>query len=382
MASLMLMIVGSVSANGEIIVIIGGITSPEDGTYLGDEVLIEWKNGDFQDAILKYNPGACGNTGTTTLANHIDPDGEYLWDLSDLEDGGYCIKIIDGTETYYSISVIKDTIKPIINFIEAPYFEETSEEVTIKFDISDENGIEEWELDFGDENSIDGSEIIDVAYTYHDAGKYTITLTATDEAGNEATKTTFAVINGGEPDWVIPFFTGMNLFSVPLIPEDSSIDKVLPEEVSDNAEKIWSYQEGEWKWNTPSSSGWDYSTGTTKVTDIVPGYGYMLFMNDDAVTYGNRKELGAEQLPTGGIALGPGWNLIGHYGLAPKAVTTALASISFVDNYRWDSVLTLNEDRDEYVEVANSVEVDDDDKMESTKAYWVSVITSDGPIYL
>ena len=174
-------------------------------------------------------------------------------------------------------------------------------------------------------------------------------------------------------EWVINLFTGMNLFSIPLMPESVDIEDVLPEEISDNAEKIWSYQGGEWEYNTPTLSGW--SSVSSRIQEIIPGYGYIIFMTDNTIAYGNGRELGAIT-PTEGIELTPGWNLIGHRGLADKIVNVALSSLNLGDNYRWDRVLALNSEGDAYEDLIGT------DDMESSKAYWVSVITNDGPIYL
>jgi len=387
--SVMVFSFGMVSANG-IIVSIGGIVSPENGTYVENEVLIKWENGNFQDAMLKYNSGACNIIEGITLDDHVDSTDEYQWDLSELEDMTYCIKIINGETTYYGIEVIKDTTGPVIMFDDTPYFVLNGSEIIINATIDDENLVIDYTIDFGDDeekfvNITDApSYLLNELYTYDVSGIYTITITATDEAGNTATETEMVVVEEKDPEWTISLAVeGMNMFSIPLTSESTKIKDVLDKSISSkvNVKKgIWSYQQGKWKYNLPTSSGW--STTTSRLQKIVPGYGYIIFMDEDAMIYGSGKELEEEELPTEGIELSPGWNLIGHRGLNNKSVKEALSSINLGDSYRWDKVLTLNTEKDGYEELDNYFSENSTKEMEFTKAYWISVITNDGPIYL
>jgi len=153
------------------------------------------------------------------------------------------------------------------------------------------------------------------------------------------------------------------LRQIPLIPESTDIEDVLPEEVSDNAEKIWSYQQGKWKYNTPTTSG-KWSTSSSRLQEIVPGYGYIIFMDDDSVVYGNGKELGAET-PTNKITLTAGWNLIGLRGLKVKPVDRALSGLK--------SVLSGNQ---YWVRIINS-DGKNANKMKPTEAYWIDMNGND-----
>ncbi len=358
---------------------------PEEDGYASNEIIIDWNNpGSINGLFLQYKEGDCsGGTGWDNNLNEQFNGGEtsHNWDTTSLDEGEYCLRLEASGYVYATSGVFTiDRTAPTIEFIDAPYFSQVDVEVMIEANVEDENEIEEWELDFGDGSDLEEGSLgtISEAHAYEEEDIYTVTLTAKDKAGNEASATTIVVVNGEEPDWIIPLFTGRNLFSIPLMPVSINIGDVLPEDVSDNAEKIWAYQEGKWKYNTPTASAWSTTSGRLK--KIVPGYGYFLFMNEDAVAYGDGRELGAE-LPTEEIELTPGWNLIGHRGLDDKDVDEALSSIDLGDNYRWDSVFTLNEARDGYEEVSK-YPASPSEKMFATKGYWVSVITNDGPIYL
>ncbi len=346
---------------------------PAEGEYVSDEIVVDWNNpGSISGLFLQYKEGSCSGIGWTNLNENFNGDEtSYNWDTTLLDEGEYCSRLEVSGYVYATSGVFTiDRTAPTIEFIGAPYFSQVDVEINIQAEVEDENEFDEWELDFGDETStIKGSlESIDETHTYDEEGTYLVTLTAKDKAGNEASATTIVVVNGEEPDWIIPLFTGMNLFSIPLVSESTDIEDVLPEEVSGKAIKIWSYQKGKWKFNVPDGSGWDYSTGTTKVLDIVPGYGYILFMDEDTVAYGNGRELGEKQLPTDKITLTAGWNLIGLYGTEEKTVDTALFGLKSVFSglTYWNQILN-----------SQLITLEGTDYMEPTKAYWIDMNSND-----
>jgi len=347
----------------------GEIVSPEPG-YVNGTIEIEWSNpGGTPGLYLQYASGNCNNPETWNDITGPIPTSQlsYSWDTKSIVDGSVCLRLQTDTMTYDAINLTIDNTAPTIEFIGAPYFNKTSETITIIANITDVSGIDEWELDFGDESSEEGNTSdVTETHDYDEEGEYTVTLTATDNAGNIAEETALVVINDEEVDWIIPLYSDkMNLFSIPLMPENTGIKDVLPEEVSDNAEKIWSYQQGKWNYNTPTTSGW--STTTSRIQEIVPGYGYIIFMEDDSVVYGNGKELGAET-PTGKVVLTAGWNLIGHRGTESKLVNQTLSGLkSVLSGFKyWSSIIN-----------SDGEELDDGDDMEPTKAYWIDMNSND-----
>lgn len=345
--------------------------APLDGDYIGNSVLVSWENGTYATSNLMYHEGVCdGSLPGEFIEMNIDAEDETNWDVSEFDDGFYCLKIADGTTLHANITVTIDNTAPEIEFINSPYFIEVDVETDEVVNITDDNGIGEWSIDFGDgsaEEEGTSSGEISLQHTYEEEGKYIITVTATDEAGNEAVETTAILVNEEEPDWIIPLYAEEpNFFSIPLMPESTDIEDVLPEEISDNAVKIWSYQEGEWKYNTPTTSGW--STTSTRIQEIVPGYGYIIFMNNNAVTYGDGDEGSDPLTPTNTIELTAGWNLIGLYGTANTIVSDALAGlISVSSGTEYWSRLQDSE--------LNSLNLTD--TMEPTKAYWIDMNAND-----
>jgi len=359
--SLVLVGLALVSANG-IIVSIGGIESPLNGAYVEDEVLISWVNGGFQDAMLKYNSGDCNVVEGFTLDSNVDSTDSYEWYLYGLEDGIYCIKIVLGDTTFYNLTVVKDTTAPVVEFIGAPYFGNTTDVISITFNISDVSDILMWRIDFGDGSAgeINYSDGVFVRnYNYDVEGIYTVTIVAEDEAENEIEVSTVVYISDEVFDWEIALLSeGMNMFSIPLMSEDSDIEEVLGEEISDRAEKVWSYQQGEWKYNVPSGSGW--SSSSSRLQEIVPGYGYIIFMNEDSVLHGKGKAYGADVPPE--VVLSTGWNLIGHYGFKNLNISDALSSLDGSYNHV-NSVFRVDNDG-----ALNKVK-----KLRAERAYWLNI---------
>jgi len=351
------------------------ITPTADSYTKEDTQLINWSltsDCNAYDFRLKYIVGSC--TGTESfIVDKLFASGEtdYTWDISNLEEEDYCVKVYraDDPEQKKTVLFTIDNTAPNITFTDTPYFVIVNASITIKATLVDGNLVKNYTIDFGDGN-ITEVDITDASsyslsepHIYNTSGQYTVTITARDKAENNVVKTNIVTVNAATPDWVIELSADeMNMFSIPLIPESTDIEDVLDEAVSDNAEKIWSYQKGEWKYNLPTSTGW--STTTSRLQEIVPGYGYIIFMDNDAVVYGSGKELGADVPPE--VTLTTGWNLIGHYGLDGVNVDTsnAFESLELGDNDYWYNLLDLNDDGNFEIRT---------DPLQPTEAYWLSI---------
>ena len=347
----------------------GEIVLPEPG-YVSGDVLIEWKN--VEDAYLKYQEGLCdGLSGGTVLTEiHSEEDGSYEWDTTTVEDEEYCIKLTWG-DVLDDVSVIVDNTPPEIEFIGTPYFAKPSETVTIQADILDAlSGIKEWELDFGDESPKAQGTIgyVEEIHTYADERKYTVTLTVKDNVGNEVTKTAMVVISDEEVDWTISLYADEpNLISIPLEPEDTDYKEVLAD-VKTNLDRIWAYtydessRENKWEYRKTTSTGSWSTLGS--LSDIVPGYGYFIFMKSDDVLYGKERTMSADSnippVTPSAVKLANGWNLIGLFGKTSKLIDVALSSLTSLGGEPyWHSVLDMNGEK-----VAD---------LEPGKGYWISM---------
>ena len=127
--------------------------------------------------------------------------------------------------------------------------------------------------------------------------------------------------------WIIELDEGWNLFSIPLVHETGEIEDVLPESVSDNVNRIWSYEfdeeagENVWSCRKTTSSGWSSSacaTGVPKIEQIVPGRGYFIQVKEDETAtikgFGNK----VGPIPSAPPAITVpfnNWFLGGRYGI-------------------------------------------------------------------
>ena len=150
-------------------------------------------------------------------------------------------------------------------------------------------------------------------------GTYELTLTATDFAKNTETETVTVEVTTDITGLYVELEEGWNMFSLPLIPDDSSIEVVLAD-VMENVESVWSYDEG---WSTYNPAMPMIST----LTDLVDGTGYWVKMTaTDTVT------VSGVELPDPGSLLPvydvvEGWNLIGFKSVDEMTIPGYLTTI-------------------------------------------------------
>ena len=122
--------------------------------------------------------------------------------------------------------------------------------------------------------------------------------------------------------WIIPLHTGWNLISIPLVPNDTSIDRVLIDQLYDylpgaSSYPIWSYQ------FNGNESKWLKSRRTVSfrtLTTVEPGYSYWINVVNDT----ELKGFGTLTTNPEGGPNGPfpwitvptrGWSMIGRFGV-------------------------------------------------------------------
>jgi len=133
---------------------------------------------------------------------------------------------------------------------------------------------------------------------------YELTITAEDDKGNEATEIVLLEVTTKLTGYYVDLEVGWNLFSLPLIPDDSSVEAVL-DDVLENVEIVWGYKDDAWSSYLPAVP--EFST----LTDMVDGEGYWVKM-----TVADTETVSGVELPKP-PALPPvysvyeGWNLIG-----------------------------------------------------------------------
>ena len=192
-------------------------------------------------------------------------------------------------------------------------------------------------------------------------GTYSLTIQATDTAGNVTTDTVEAAVVASLQGYNINLMPDWNLVSLPLMPTDSDID-VLTDGV-DGIESVWYYdaqktlEEGEtasdrWLVYTPADDDVD------TLDELETGRGYWFKMDDTVFTLSSPLAPGLPHTPqaikltyTGqfvepgtlppSYTIVEGWNSMGFHSENQLPVTTALQSLESPQRI-WGSLLQYN----------------------------------------
>ena len=292
---------------------------------------------------------------------------------------------VDFTPWWYDATGnLEDETAPVITFSGTPYSGNPSEEISISVVITDESGIVSYAIDWDgvviegedfDENEepteIDLTGDNSPTNTYADPYEYTVVVTATDIAGNEAIKTVKVSIFE-VPDWEITLKAGeMNFIAIPFTPESTYYKDVL-DTLRPNLDRIWSYEynedtgENEWLFAKPTTASW---STTNTLSEIVPGRGYIVFVSSDDVLYGYKRTItgNPEDTPVtpASIKLAPeGYNLIGMFGDVTTPINTALSSLTHLGD----------ENQKYWHKVRDKNEAEVTENLEANTAYWLPMI--------
>jgi hypothetical protein len=109
-------------------------------------------------------------------------------------------------------------------------------------------------------------------------------------------------------DVTISLYKGKNQFTMPLIPADNnmSVSKVFSS-IEDSADRIYTYQDGEWKIYHFNKSG-----SLSNLDYLREGQGYIVFMNEDA-TFTITGSKSYDDLTFPRFTLMPGWTLMSTF---------------------------------------------------------------------
>jgi len=173
--------------------------------------------------------------------------------------------------------------------------------------------------------------------------------------------------------WMTPLYESQrNFISVPYSLEDNDY-KIAFEGIKETLNKAWGYVyneetgENAWVWMTGGTS-WSRSTGFDGWNgEVVPGRGYIVFVDQNTTLYGNAKGISSNPDDTpvtpASVKLANGYNLIGMFGNSTTDVSVALESLkSLASQKYWNKVLDKNE-----------ATVADNSSMQPNIAYWVSM---------
>ncbi|MBU1020715.1 MAG: PKD domain-containing protein, partial [Firmicutes bacterium] len=245
--------------------------------------------------------------------------------------------------------------------VDADSFDTGMEEVTCEFvnsDITDEMNLFV-DSDGNGNCTLDWSGIF-----YEDRGVQNFVVKATGESDIKYFDVEITVYT-----WMIDLEQGWNLISIPMMPEDTSIDSVLGDIIENVAYEgsttytIFNYNAVNGKWyrarKYDDSSGYSGPT-SYKLTTIVPGYGYWINMEHADTLKGIGSIAPERDGAMLGVEIANGWNLIGHYGLDELGYDEALTS------------LTLGSVGDGETTYYDAVVSDEDEMMYPYKGYWMT----------
>jgi len=280
----------------------------------------------------------------------------------------------------YDSECSEDTTNPEIGEIVIPAYVKASESFDLQVTVTDDRDLASYFIDFGDGTNATGEfagahdleGTITETHSYSEEGKYTIMVTVTDSAEHGSIDTTMIVVTNEDPDWVIPLYNDqMNLISIPFVPEDTDYEEVF-NGVKENLDRFWAYvydeetKSNKWKYKYYDGSWY----GSTGFSNIVPGYGYIVFMKNNDVLYGDARTITGEPndqpVVPAFVKLANGYNLIGLFGTEEESVSIALSSLEFGGIKYWHKVLGVDEQ-----------EVD---TLEPEKGYWLSMLHVPGSV--
>ena len=145
-----------------------------------------------------------------------------------------------------------------------------------------------------------------------DVGKYTLTYTAEDDAGNEYSDGEFKFEVLQRKPYKVNVNPGWNLISLPGAPENTAIADVLAD--TEFLTPVLAYQNGDWLTaRRTDDNGWDGS-----LTDIEAGYGYWVHAQTFETVETLLTEIDPASVPPT-VPVARGWNLLGVIDVDQRA---------------------------------------------------------------
>jgi len=269
------------------------------------------------------------------LTYNWDLDGDSVYEVTNEQSvsyecgNGYAevmnvgVQVTDDEEAsgYDNASIVIENVAPIGN-ANGPYETAVNQEVCFTATVTDPVDTEfeyEWDFDYDGDFSASSPEQTQTTCTsnYDQAGNYTVALRVSDDWDySEIVTTTVTVYEYG-----IELEAGQNLISIPLVPENTEVEAVLNGVNLESVEAVWAYkynpetQQNEWYFYP----GADAPEGVGNLDEMVPGYGYYVYMEESDTLFNNGEKFyqqGTSEFPPQ-VDLTTGWNLVGHYGLNP-----------------------------------------------------------------
>jgi len=187
--------------------------------------------------------------------------------------------------------------------------------------------------------SADGSKTFTGSYTFPCNGTYQVTYYVKDSSGNVVSTApqAFVAAGGGECDFVTSLSPAWNLVSLPVIPDDPSVDVILAG-IEETVASVWKWVDGKWAVCLPGleDKGASYasSKGFGLLTDINCGEGFWVNAGTDL----SLSVPGTQPSDTS-CSLASGWNLVGLKSDEAESITDFVAGneIKIASVWKWDN---------------------------------------------
>jgi PKD repeat protein len=194
-----------------------------------------------------------------------------------------------------------------------------------------------WNWTFGDNSQ--ASVERNPMHVYNTPGTYTVTLTIFNTHGESATRqyhNLITVTNSTTPlTFNMSLVDGWNLVTIPLMPENSSINAIFPTNVIDGIIDIWGWDEVQQNWVYYSPDPGDYFYKYyPALTNLVPGKAYWIELNK-SLSFTLSGNVPDDGLRSPAVTVS-GWNFIGLAGLSESTPDAMYPDV--LDIWGWDAV--------------------------------------------
>ena len=282
-------------------------------------------------SLLLVKPKPIITVEPKLIVTEIDPKGTQTINITLMETGGR----EDAIDITTTVTWLNNKSGPIINIPQVSITKSTSKNSPITIMAN---------------NSAEG--------TYGAVLKFQAQSNATASLQVEVEVTSGEV----HDSYSIQLYTGWNLISLPLTPEDTDVLNVLSS-VMGNWNSVWSYEGGNWK--RYDLTGPDF---LNDLTVVEPGKGYWIDMKSDDTLYVSGSEPTVKSIP-----LSAGWNLVGYNSLNSMPTTSAMNSVAG----NWNSVWSYEAGNWKRYDLTGPDFLNDLTTMEPGKGYWIDMKSSD-----
>ena len=169
---------------------------------------------------------------------------------------------------------------------------------------------------------------------FGEQASYTVAVPPQPEIFTQEEPTDLIQSSTSSTEYEITFSEGWNLFSIPSMPENATIESFLSE-IASSIESVWSY-DSEWSVYRPDTPE------LNSLSKLEPGYGYWLYYTEDTpyTLSQDIRPLEAGLIPPPSRKLSVGWNLVGTYHFTDASSAQIESLLESIDQY--NSIVTFS----------------------------------------